>query len=118
MKYLILAILTTVTLTTFFCFSALACDPNENCRECAIHNPWGGCIEYWNNPSCELRKKDCQMHITSCITSVSAAAVASPVCYACIVSIASGIQVDFNTCATACGTTVAALDKALKECKQ
>ena len=37
-----------------------ACDPNEGCHKCVVHNPFGGCVLYGNDPQCEIRKAKCQ----------------------------------------------------------
>lgn len=51
-------------LCTFgICFAgdtALACNPNEECHTCLIHNPFGGCIQGGNDPLCEARKSACR----------------------------------------------------------
>lgn len=69
---------------------AMACDPNEECSGCLIHNPFGGCIQYGNDPLCELRKAACQQCANaaaiqtglavSCIGCVLLSSPADPVC--------------------------------------
>ena len=39
------------------------CDPNEECSRCIVPNPFGGCIQYGNDPMCEIRKAACRNNV-------------------------------------------------------
>jgi hypothetical protein len=71
---------------------ASACDPNEECSVCLLHNPFGGCIQSGNNPICEARKAICQQCASikaaatgldmACVTCVMVSSAANPACVA------------------------------------
>lgn len=59
--------------------SAYACDPNESCNRCLVHNPFGGCVQYGNDPVCEARKAACPHRSEPSGIPVDGAAGAFPV---------------------------------------
>ncbi len=79
---------------------ALACDPNQECSQCLIHNPFGGCTLRGNNPLCEAAKATCQ----ACVATKAAAANASVACVVCVVGAISTGGAAGTLCAAICGS--------------
>ena len=76
----IVAILATVVSVALTCPPARACNPDEGCNVCIVPNPFGGCVQYGNDPTCEARKAICQQ----CASIKATATGASYACAACV----------------------------------